>query len=179
MLKLAKNNETHNSLLNVGCGNTVGVGVGIIAYAYKYTRDLDINEILQKGNYIHLDKNTWKQNITDVFTISATNIIEFKQDSINFNEKDREVTIHKILEHWPELKIICDAMVPEPKDIINTLKKAGAVCNPKELGLSKEIFRKSLIAAKDMRNRYGILQLLEDIGMLEGAASYITDIYYK
>jgi len=160
-------------------GNTVGVGVGIVAYAYKYAKDIDINAILTKGDYVHLDKNKWKQNITDVFTISATNIIEFKQDSISFNEEERKANIGKIVTNWAQIKNICDAFVPEPEDIIKTLNKAGAVWNPSELGLSKELFIKSFIAAKDMRNRYGILQLLEDIGMLEGAADYIANIYYK
>jgi len=160
-------------------GNTVGVGVGIVAYAYKYAKDIDINAILKKGDYLHLDKENWKQNITDVFTISATNIIEFKQDSINFNELERKTSMSKIFTKWDEIKKICDVFVPDPEDIIKTLKKAGAVWNPRELGLSKELFIKSFIAAKDMRNRYGILQLLEDIGMLEGAANYIANIYYK
>jgi len=160
-------------------GNTVGVGVGIVAYAYKYAKDIDINEILTKGDYVHLDKNKWKQNITDVFTISATNIIEFKQDSISFNEEERKANIGKIVTKWDQIKNICDVFVPEPEEIIKTLKKAGAVWDPKELGLDKEIFRKSFIAAKDMRNRYGILQLLEDIGMLDDAATYIANIYYN
>ena len=128
---------------------------------------------------MHLDKNNWKQNITDVFTISATNIIEFKQDSINFNEEERKASMQKIVSNWDDIKKVCDVNVPEPEEIIKTLKKAGAVWNPKELGLSKELFRKSFIAAKDMRNRYGIMQLLEDIGMLDEAANYITNIYYK
>ena len=160
-------------------GNTVGVGVGIVAYAFKYAKDLDIHKILKKGDYLHLDKNKWKQNITDVFTISATNIIQFKQDSINFNEQERKVSMQKILTKWDDIKKICNVNVPEPEEIINTLKKAGAVWNPKDIGLDKELFKKSLIAAKDMRNRYGILQLLEDIGMLDGAADYISNIYYK
>jgi len=160
-------------------GNTVGVGVGIVAYAYKYAKDIDINEILTKSDYVHLDKNKWKQNITDVFTISATNIIEFKQDSISFNEEERKANIGKIVTKWDQIKNICDVFVPEPEEIIKTLKKAGAVWDPKELGLDKEIFRKSFIAAKDMRNRYGILQLLEDIGMLDDAATYIANIYYN
>ena len=158
-------------------GNTVGVGVGVVAYAL-YAKDLDIHKILKKGDYVHLDKNVWKQNITDVFTISATNIIEFKQDSINFNEEERKTSMKKIVSNWNGIKKICDVNVPDPEKIIATLKKAGAVWNPKDIGLDKELFRKSLIAAKDMRNRYGILQLLEDIGMLDEAASYITNIYY-
>jgi len=160
-------------------GNTVGVAVGVVAYAFKYVIDLDIKEILTKGDYLNLDKNKWKQNIIDVFTISATNIIEFKQDSINFDENERKAKMNEIFTKWDDIKNICDVNVPEPEEIIKTLKKAGAVWNPKELGLSKELFRKSFIAAKDMRNRYGILQLLEDIGMLDDAATYIMNIYYK
>jgi len=160
-------------------GNTVGVGVGIVAYAYKYVKDIDINEILKKGHYLHLDKNKWMQNIKDVFTISATNIVEFKQDSINFNERERKASMQKIVSKWDDIIKICDVFVPQPEEIIKTLKKAGAVWDPKELGLSKELFRKSFIAAKDMRNRYGIMQLLEDIGMLNEAADYITNVYYK
>ena len=160
-------------------GNTVGVAVGIVAYAFKYAKDLDINKIIKKGEYLHLDKDKWLQNITDVFTISAKNIIDFKQDSISFNEEERKSNIGKIVMNWAKIKNICDVFVPEPEEIIKTLKKAGAVWDPKELGLDKELFRKSLIAAKDMRNRYGVLQLLEDIGMLNEAANYITNIYYK
>lgn len=160
-------------------GNTVGVGVGVVAYAFKFVKDLDISEIRKKGDYLKLDKNKWRQNITDVFTKSATNIIEFKQGSINFNEEERKASMDKIFMDWPHIKKICDVNVPEPKEIIKTLKKAGAVWNPRDLGLSKELFKKSLIAAKDMRNRYGILQLLEDIGMLDEAASYISNIYYN
>ena len=146
---------------------------------FKFAKDLNIDEILKKGDYMHLDKNTWEQNIKDVFTISAPNIIEFKQGSINFNEEDRKASMQKIGSNWDDIKKICDSFVPEPIEIIKTLKKAGAVWDPKELGLSKELFRKSFIAAKDMRNRYGIMQLLEDAGKLEEAADYITNIYYK
>ncbi|MGV8983611.1 sn-glycerol-1-phosphate dehydrogenase [Clostridium sp.] len=160
-------------------GNTVGVGVGVVAYAFKFAKDLDIDKMRKTGDYLKLDKNKWKQNITDVFTTSATNIIDFKQGSINFNEEERKASMDKIFTNWVHIKKICDVNVPEPMEIIKTLKKAGAVWNPRDLGLSKELFKKSLIAAKDMRNRYGILQLLEDVGMLEEAASYISNIYYN
>ena len=93
-------------------GNTVGVGVGVVAYAFKYAKDLDINEILEKGDYLHLDKNKWIQNITDVFTVSATNIIEFKQDAINFNEAERKDSMDKIVSNWDAIKKVCDVNVP-------------------------------------------------------------------
>ena len=115
-------------------GNTVGVGVGVVAYAYKYAKDLDLNEILKKGDYLHLDKNKWLRNITEVFTVSAKNIIEFKQDDINFNEAQRKASMDKIVSNWDAIKKVCDVNVPSPEEIIKTLKKAGAVWNPSEVG---------------------------------------------
>lgn len=48
-----------------------------------------------------------------------------------------------------------------------------------QLGIDRELFIKSFIAAKDIRRRYGVLQLLEDIGKLEEAAEAIANIYYS
>ena len=66
-----------------------------LLYKRVFTEKIDFKEILKNDDYLHLDKNKWMKNITDVFTISATNIIEFKQDSINFNEIEREVVMKK------------------------------------------------------------------------------------
>jgi glycerol-1-phosphate dehydrogenase [NAD(P)+] len=160
-------------------GNTVGVGVGAVAYAFEYAKKLDINEIIEKEEYLKLDKDKWLQNIKDVYTKSAENIIQFKQDSINFEVHQRKAQMDKIAKKWDAIKNICTENVPEPEDIIGTLKKCGAVWNPKDIDIDREMFIKSFIAAKDMRKRYGIFQLLEDMGKLDDAANYIADIYYN
>jgi glycerol-1-phosphate dehydrogenase [NAD(P)+] len=59
---------------------------------------------------------------------------------------------------------------------IGFFKKSGAFYHPKQLGIDRDTFKKSFIAAKDIRKRFGVLQLLEDIGMLEKAAEDITYI---
>ncbi|MCI2200049.1 MAG: sn-glycerol-1-phosphate dehydrogenase, partial [Clostridium sp.] len=66
-----------------------------------------------------------------------------------------------------------------PENIIGTLKKCGAVWNPRDIGIDRELFIKSFAAAKDMRKRYGIFQLLEDIGKLDEAGGCVADIYYN
>ncbi|WP_446898983.1 hypothetical protein ACSVC9_03570 [Clostridium sp. LBM24168] len=160
-------------------GNTMGVGVGVVSYAYRYMRNLDIKRIFQKGDYLHLDKSKWIQNIRYVYTKSVENIIEFKQDSINFEPEERKIQMKKILEKWKDIDKICNVNVPEPENIINILKSSVALWNPRDIGIDRELFIKSFVAAKDMRKRYGIFQLLEDIGKLDEAASYVADVYYN
>jgi len=67
---------------------------------------------------------------------------------------------------------------PDPEDIINILKSAGCCYNPKDLGIDKEVFRSSILHAKEIRPRYTILHLAQELGMLEQAADEITEMYY-
>ena len=160
-------------------GNNVGVGVGIIAEAYHYLKTIDLGKVFESGKYLNLDQDKWMENITKVYGRSAPTIIQFKKGSISFDKPQRQSTMEKIRDHWGEILKLCDLYVPEPDSIKDTLKKAGAIFTPQQLGLDREAFRDSFIAAKDVRKRYGVLQLLEDMGMLEEAASYVTGVYYK
>ena len=40
------------------------------------------------------------------------------------------------------------------------------------------MFEDSLMVSKEIRNRYGVMQLLDDLGMLEEVAEYIANKYY-
>lgn len=160
-------------------GNNVGVGVGIIIEAYKYTGRLDIQKIYNSGEYAYFDRNRWINNLSKVYGRCTNDIVKFKEDSISFNRKDREAKMKNILEKWEDIKKICNSFLPEAEEVRCTLRKAGAVYSPKDLGIDRELFKKSFVAAKDIRSRYGILQLLEDIGKLEEAAEAIANIYYS
>jgi len=159
-------------------GNNVGVGVGIIAEAYQYLSRIDIEKVFESGKYLQFGKEQWMETLTKVYGRSAPTIIQSKQESISFEGSQRKTTMENIRAHWDEILKICELYVPEPDSIRDTLRKAGAISTPKQLGIDRAAFKQSFIAAKDVRKRYGVLQLLEDMGMLEEVARYITAIYY-
>lgn len=159
-------------------GNLVGVGTVIAAEAYGYLSRLDIQEVLAAGKYASLDRATWETGLQQVYGENAGDIIAYKRDCISFDGEAREAKMGEIMKHWEEIVSLCHSQVPAAEELIQVLEKAGAVYHPRGLGLDKELFRKSVIAAKDIRKRYGVLQLLEDIGELEEAAAYIADKYY-
>jgi glycerol-1-phosphate dehydrogenase [NAD(P)+] len=160
-------------------GNNVGVGVGIITEAYKYLNSLDIKQIYASDKYKYFDKSKWVKNLEDVYSISARSIIELKEKDIIFDEEKRECNMKKIVENWTKIMEIYNLFLPKPEEVRNIMKNAGAIYNPSDLGIGRELFKKSFIAAKDIRRRYGVLQLLEDIGKLEEAAEVIANIYYS
>lgn len=158
-------------------GNYVGVGALVIIHAYNYLNNLDIDHIYKLGKYKTLDYDKWCDNIRFTYGRSGQNVIDFKRAQINFEENKREVNMKVISSKWSGVKRIIDQL-PDQEEVENILKTAGAVYHPRELGIDRELFKRSFITAKDIRNRYGVLQLLEDIGMLEAAAEDITNKYY-
>lgn len=159
-------------------GNNVGVGVGIILEAYKYVSQLDIDKVYSLGNYKYLSNENWRKTLTEVYGRSAENIINSKENDIAFGVELREKNMKKIKDHWNNIKDICSSL-PSPEAVKAIMEKSETIYDPSELGIDRELFKMSFMAAKDVRRRYGVLQLLEDIGMLEEASEVITKIYYK
>lgn len=69
--------------------------------------------------------------------------------------------------------------IPDPDNIIKLLKDAGCCYDPKLLGIDREVFRNSILHAKEIRPRYTILHLAQRLGLLQCAADELTELYYK
>ena len=66
------------------------------------------------------------------------------------------------------------ADLPSTDILISYLKKLNAPYLPKQIAVSDNTLKNSIYYAKDLRNRYGILQLLYDIGMQKKAVNEFT-----
>ncbi|MBQ6551664.1 MAG: sn-glycerol-1-phosphate dehydrogenase [Lachnospiraceae bacterium] len=69
-------------------------------------------------------------------------------------------------------------LCPPAEEIAALLKKGGAPASPKEIGISRELFRASLINGWTVRPRYSILQFAKDRGRLEELAEKLTEEFY-
>lgn len=159
-------------------GTKVGVGVGIIIEAYRYLKGLDIHKIEASGEYLIFDESRWIKRLKDVYGESSSDIIASKRSLINFDRQKRKAKMKQIADNWDRILELFDKYLPNSHVVTDILKEAGAITSPSEMGIDRELFKQSFIAAKDIRKRYGILQLLEDIGKLDEAAEAIARIYY-
>lgn len=128
----------------------------------------DINEVMKKAS--SFDKDKWLEEVKTLFRQAAPDIIMLNEkEGINSYEK-RVARVKRNISKWDEVvNILKD--VPSHEEIKRILKKAGAPITLKELGVDKEIFLNGLVYAKEIRNRYTVLQLAWDLGMLDGIAS--------
>lgn len=67
---------------------------------------------------------------------------------------------------------------PKPAEITAILRAAGAADSPKALGISRELFHRSVLHAKEIRPRYTILRYASQLGRLEEIADTLTRRFY-
>ena len=70
------------------------------------------------------------------------------------------------------------ALCPPAGEIAALLKKGGAPADPREIGISRELFRDSLLKGWTVRPRYSILQFAKDRGRLDVLAEKLTEEFY-
>lgn len=66
----------------------------------------------------------------------------------------------------------------EPGEVTELLDRIGAASHPAKLGIEKELFRRSLIHAKEIRPRFTIFNFAEMTGRLEECADILTQKFY-
>ncbi|MDD3225063.1 MAG: sn-glycerol-1-phosphate dehydrogenase [Clostridium sp.] len=159
-------------------GNYVGVFTGVVIEAYKFFIDLDLNKICNEKKWNNFNYTIWSKNIKKMYKSNSNYIIGFKKKFINFDKAQRRKNVMNIKNKEHELKIAAKGLIDETKNLKSLIEKSRIMYNPKDIGIDRETFIKSFIAAKDIQNRYGIFQLLEDLNVLDEAAKRISCLYY-
>ena len=64
------------------------------------------------------------------------------------------------------------------QEVEDILRLGGAPVYPQDIGISKDLFYRSIVNAYKVRPRYSVLKYVHDIGNLEDVAYKITtDLY--
>jgi len=73
-------------------------------------------------------------------------------------------------ERWNEIRSRARPLIWPPSEVERLLLEAGAPASPAELGIEPGWVRAAILAAKEVRPRYTVLQLADDLGLLEELA---------
>lgn len=68
---------------------------------------------------------------------------------------------------WPELRQTLRAMMLPADAMAAHLRAAGGGATPQEIGLDRDLYAEALRRCREMRDRYSLLDLAEDIGILD------------
>ncbi len=83
-------------------------------------------------------------------------------------DRDQAAAFNQTLDRmWPELRFELKAMMMDPDEMAAIITSAGGPTTATELGLPRDIWRKAMKHARDVRNRWSFLDLADDAGLLD------------
>ena len=130
---------------------------------------------LNEAIYKPLDQDGWNERIQTVYGPIAPDLIAF-QKKVGFYGEARQQRQAQIKKQWPLLRSVL-ADVPSEHEITVLIKALGL--SPLELveTYSKEKIKHAILFAKELKDRYTLLWLMQDMGFLdELAEAYIQSL---
>jgi glycerol-1-phosphate dehydrogenase [NAD(P)+] len=83
-------------------------------------------------------------------------------------DADRARALNARLEaRWPALRHCLQAVALAPERLEQALAAAGAATRPEQLGIDPAFYREAVLCAREVRERYSMLDLAADAGLLE------------
>ena len=79
-------------------------------------------------------------------------------------------------QHWCKIEALIKSYLPSYDRFVSLLEKAGAPTKPKQEAINSTLVYNSILFAKELRNRYGLLQLLFDLGLSEIFATQLAEL---
>ena len=161
-------------------GTKVAIGTicGLSLYE-KLAKDLADPSYREKwsSEVTELDMVKWEREIKRVYLDAAGSVIDLeskshKNDATEIKKRKATLLVNQeTLLTWIE-------QLPESEKIADVLKMLSAKYLPAQAGVDRQDFIDSILYAKDLRNRFGILQAITDLGMAKRYAEELAAEFY-
>jgi glycerol-1-phosphate dehydrogenase [NAD(P)+] len=161
-------------------GTKVGIAtVAVIKLFHLLEERPEINFAAAVEKVSHFDREEWAQQMNRIYQAAAPSVIAMEKNAMKNSIEKHKERIKIIAKRWPEIIRTIHQMIPEVDTIEKILQEAGAPINPMQVGIDADTFLNGLVYGKEVRNRYGILQLLWDLGLLEELSQQVVDYFYR
>jgi glycerol-1-phosphate dehydrogenase [NAD(P)+] len=158
-------------------GIKVGIGTVAILRLYEMLTEQEIDFESAKASIAAFDTEKWKEKIRESYGVSADGIIAL-EEAVQKNSKTAHAKRIQIIEEkWPDIIAMIKQELPSVAFVTSILEEIGAPTNPAQVGVEPSLVADSIVVAKEVRNRYGLLQLLWDLGISDEMGNRIAQYF--
>jgi glycerol-1-phosphate dehydrogenase [NAD(P)+] len=141
-------------------GQQVGVASIALARLHKVLFDMD------KPPHIKATRIT-ETDFALRYGVNIGRMMYGEAKKKSFDRDQASAFNHTLDRVWPELRAELKAMMMDPDEMASIIASAGGPTTATELGLPRDIWRKAMKHARDVRNRWSFLDLADDAGLLD------------
>lgn len=166
--------EHKNAVLH---GTKVGIGTIAILKLYEMLMKEDICFDKVKTQVETFDMQAWEELMKIKYEKASEGVIALEQKVHKNGVAEYTKRIQLIEQHWDEIKTMVQVSLPKVAFVEQLLLSMQAPYNPSQVDISYELMADSIVVAKEVRNRYGLLQLLWDLGLASTYGVRIADYF--
>lgn len=134
---------------------------------------MEIPQIAQTIDCEIYNKESWEQNILEKYGPSAPGVLELEEKVQKNSPENVRRRMEQAAKMIPEICSMVETL-PQAEEIKELLERMGAPFFPEQIQVRAERVKDSILYAKELRNRYGLLQLYYDLHVLEKEAEQMS-----
>ena len=157
----------------------IKVGVGLLTVLNMYRRLAQEKVDFSALKEPEFDKDAWKAKVCECYKDAAEGILALEEECGKNSQEKRLKRLERLEEVWPELVSLISEELPDLEEMRQMLEEPGAPVTPQQIGISMKQVKDGIILAKEVRNRFTILQILWDLGLLEQYADDMETYFQK
>lgn len=153
-------------------GTKVGIGTIAVLRAYELlmSMDIDFNKAREQA-VLHSSLN-WEALIRETYGQAAASVIALEKQYQKNDPVNVLTRIEALERNWDKVKAIVSQM-PSSDTVRAYLAALDAPTTPMAVGIDRDTFINSFRVAKELRNRFGLLQILFDLGLTDIIAEQV------
>ncbi len=113
------------------------------------------------------DKEAWIRDMRKYYGVAADGIIALEEKCGKNDVEKRNQRLQVMKEHWGEIRSLIEESLPPTADMVELMTSIDAPVYPEEIDISTERTKEAILYAKEVRDRYTLLQILWDLGLSE------------
>lgn len=166
--------EIQNGQIPVLHGLEVGIAEVMLLKMTEFLRESkpDFEKAREKAKAY--DQAAWEEKIKEVYGIASDAIIELEHESKKNETEGRLKRLDVIEAHWDEIVGLMNDYMPTSDRMIEILKSLDAPYFPSQVGFDDQMLWNALVYGKENRERYTMLSMIGDLGMLEELADQVV-----
>lgn len=159
-------------------GTKVGIATIAVLKAYELLMSREIDFKKAAANVHSYTSANWEMFMKAAYLDAADAVIALERQTAK-NAPENVLSRLCLLEkNRVRIKEITDQL-PSADTIKDYLSSLGAFHTPMSVGIDKETFVSGFLAAKELRNRFGLLQILFDLGLTAEIAEAVWDYFQE
>lgn len=161
-------------------GSKVGLATILTCALYRHLLSIkpDFTAARNRLNSLPTDYMAkWQQQMEKSYGDSAAEIIALEERSGKNDPIQALRRIDRLESNWAIIREIAEKSIPDPAVIREALFLNGGAVQPQELNISADLVIEAVLYARELRNRYTILQLYWDLGIIEDAKKIAGEVY--